>query len=107
MLAAKILCLIFLASINKLVTSNSIKQDGKPGEEPQLSYELKLKGGQKNCLALGATGVLGKVNMSFSFDAMGDQEAWAADMFLTVNATGIPGDNSACYQWGGYDINVR
>ena len=106
MMASKILCLIFLASINTLVATNDFKQTGESGEEPQLLYQLNLKGGQKNCLALAATGMLGKVNMTFSFNAMGDPEAGAADMFVTVNATGIPGDNSACYQWGGYDINV-
>ena len=107
-MATNIFCLFFLASINTLFALNFIKQTNTndKGENPRLLYDLNSKGGQKNCLTLAATGTIGKVNMTFLFDGQGDAEAWAADMFLTVNATSIPGDNSACYQWGGYDLNV-
>jgi hypothetical protein len=83
-----------------------IAQIATVGQKPVIDYDLVKTGGESSCVPVAASGVLGTVNMMFYFDRFGDTESWPSDMYLTVNATAISGDNTACYQWGGYDVNV-
>ena len=106
-MAFNIFRLIFAAALNLLlVNADFIRQVAPVGQNPQLLYNLLNTGGQSDCVTLAASGVLGAVNVSFYFNANNDVESWPSDMYLTVNATAIKGDNTACYQWGGYDVNV-
>jgi len=81
-----------------------IAQVATVGNTPMVSYNLVRAGGESSCISIAASGTLSSVNVMFYFDAFWDTEALPSDMYLTVNATS--GDNTACYQWGGYDINV-
>ena len=71
-----------------------------------VSYSLLVAPSNKQCIVVeeDSAGYLKGFQLSFKYNKPdNDEDAWASNLYLTIRAS----SNRGCYQWGGFDYQVK